>query len=363
LKRIYFTVTNDLVYDQRMQRICTSLAEEGYVVTLVGRRLPNSPNLPVRKYVQKRIYCWFKKGKWFYAEFNIRLFFFLLFSKMDAICAIDLDTILPVLKVSQWKNIPRIYDAHELFSELKEVISRPSVQKKWLLIERKAVPKFQLGYTVSESIAQEFHKRYGVHYATIRNVPILKEHIFSEHKTTKFILYQGAVNEARGFEYLIPAMKQIDCKLIVCGDGNFMPQLKALIEENNVTEKIELKGMLPPEELIAVAQQATIGIALAEKEGLNQYLALPNKFFDYIHASLPQVTMCYPEYEKINKQYEVAVLIDSLDVNLIAKSINALLADESLRKRLQYNCSKAKEELNWQKEQKRLIEFYNQIRK
>ena len=177
----------------------------------------------------------------------------------------------------------------------------------------------------------------------------------------KFILYQGAVNEARAFEYLIPAMQWVNCTLVICGDGNFMPQLKKLIGEYKLENKIVLKGMLPPDDLWSIAQQASIGIGLAEKEGLNQYLALPNKFFDYVHAGLPQITMDYPEYRKINQQFEVAVLIDDLDQKKIADTINNLLADNVLFKRLKENCLKARQELNWQKEEKKLLDFYQSI--
>lgn len=357
LKRIYFTVTNDLTYDQRMHRICNSLAENGYAVTLVGRKLATSLPLTEKKYRQRRIYCWFTKTKWFYAEYNIRLFFFLLFKKMDAICAIDLDTILPCLKISRWKKVPRIYDAHELFTELKEVISRPSVQKTWAKIEKKAVPKFTYGYTVSESIAEEFHRRYNVNYKTIRNVPVLQS-IQPAPSAEKFILYQGAVNEARGLEYLIPAMQWVNNRLVICGDGNFMPQLKKLISDYKLDDKVELTGMLPPDKLNEFSQKAYIGIAVPEKEGLNQYLALPNKLFDYIHAGLPQITVNYPEYQKINNQFEIAVLLDDISPKRIAEAINNLLADDVLYKRLKENCLKAREVLNWQQEEKNLIHFY-----
>src|SRR5689334_10089007 len=99
-ERIYFTVTNDLTYDQRMHRICHSLAIAGYDVTLVGRRLKNSLPLEQKSFRQKRLRCFFNKGSWFYREYNIRLFLYLLFCKMDGICAIDLDTILPCLYIS-----------------------------------------------------------------------------------------------------------------------------------------------------------------------------------------------------------------------------------------------------------------------
>lgn len=357
LKRIFFTVTNDLTYDQRMHRICTSLAENGYVVTLVGRKLTTSLPLTEKKFRQKRISCWFTKSKWFYAEYNIRLFFFLLFKKMDAICAIDLDTILPCLKISKWKKIPRIYDAHELFTELKEVISRPSIQKSWMKIEKKAVPQFKWGYTVSESIAEEFHRRYNVDYKTIRNVPVLQP-LKPIVPTEKIILYQGAVNEARGLEYLIPAMQWVESKLVICGDGNFMPKLKKLISDYKLENKVELTGMLSPDELNGFSQKAYIGIAVPEKEGLNQYLALPNKLFDYIHAGLPQITVNYPEYQKINNQFEVAVLLDDISPKRIAEAINNLLADDVLYTRLRENCLKAREILNWQQEEKKLLHFY-----
>jgi glycosyltransferase involved in cell wall biosynthesis len=140
-----------------------------------------------------------------------------------------------------------------------------------------------------------------------------------------------------------------------------MPQLNKLIAENKLEHKIELKGMLPPEEIWKISQQATIGIALAEKEGLNQWLALPNKFFDYIHAGLPQVTMNYPEYIRINKLFEVAVLLDVLDPEKIAEAINNLLNNDTLLAKLKKNCLKARQELNWQIEEKKLLAFYKSV--
>ena len=343
-----------------MQRICSSLAENGFDVILVGRKRKTSPPLRNEKFRQHRISCWFNKGKLFYAEYNFRLLFFLLFKKMDAICAIDLDTILPCLFISKWKRIPRIYDAHELFTELKEVITRPGIKKIWSKIEKFAVPKFALGYTVSDGITAEFKRRYGVNYETIRNVPRLRA-FTNPVAAEKFILYQGAVNEGRGLEYLVPAMKMVDYKLVICGDGNFMDKLKKLIRVNGVEKKIQLKGMLLPDELWEISQQASIGVGLADSAGLNQRLALPNKFFDYIHAGLPQVTMNYPEYEKINRQYNVAVLLNDLDPQIIAKAINELISDREKYQGLKENCLRTRMELNWNREQLKLIEFYRDI--
>lgn len=360
MKRIYFTVTNDLTYDQRMHRICTTLATAGYDIVLVGRKLKNSLPLQQRPFAQKRLACFFNKGFLFYAEYNLRLFFFLLTKKMDAICAIDLDTLLPCLVVSQVKGIPRVYDAHEYFTELKEVRTRPFVKRFWTLIERFAVPKFTYGYTVSEGLAKEFAKEYNRNYLVIRNLPQLVS-IKEMTQRESFLLYQGAVNEARGFEYLIPAMKDIPYKLVVCGDGNFMDQLKDLISSNNVNNKVELKGMMLPEELKTIAAKAALGIGLAEKEGINQYYALPNKFLEYMHAGLPQIAMNFPEYKKINDNYRVAVLLNDLSVENVVAAINAAMANKKLLQGMHQNALIAREIYCWQHEEKILLNFYQRL--
>ncbi len=358
--RIIFTVTTDLSYDQRMIRICTSLVNAGYQVTLIGRKLNSSIPLTDQPFKQKRINCIFEKGKLFYAEYNIRLFFFLLFKKMDCIGAIDLDTILPGYFISKIKKTKRVYDAHELFCEMKEIVTRPAIYKTWKRIERYTVPKFKHGYTVNQPIANEFKKMYGVEYEVIRNVTLLKE-ISPVEKKEKFILYQGAVNEGRCFETLIPAFKNINCKLIICGDGNFMQQAKQLVATNNLQDKVIFKGRIKPDELSIITQQAYIGITLFDDRALSNYYSLANRFFDYMHAGIPQLCVNYPVYAEINSQIPFAVLVDDISSENIAAHLNNLLTNEVLYNDLQQNCLKARQTLNWQQEEKKLIQFYKNI--
>ncbi|GAB2813843.1 glycosyltransferase family protein [Ferruginibacter profundus] len=358
--KIYFTVTTDLTYDQRMIRICTSLANAGYIVTLVGRKMKASLPLAVQPFVQKRLFCFFEKGKLFYAEYNIRLFFYLLFKKMDCIGAIDLDTILPCYFVSAIRHIKRVYDAHELFCEMKEIATRPAIYKAWKKIERYTVPKFIHGYTVNQPIADEFEKMYGVHYGVIRNIALLRELAISEKKE-KFILYQGAVNEGRSFETLIPAMAAVNARLIICGDGNFMQQAQQLVKENNLNNKVIFKGKVKPDELRAITQQAYIGVTLFDDAGLSNYYSLANRFFDYLHAGIPQLCVNYPVYKEINDKYHIAALTNDISAKNLAAILNNLLANEVEYKSLQQNCLKARAALNWQEEEKKLLQFYKNL--
>jgi glycosyltransferase involved in cell wall biosynthesis len=362
-KCITFAVTNDLTYDQRMQRICSSLATNGFKVKLIGRKLRTSILLKEESYKQKRLSCWATKGKLMYLEFNVRLFVYLLFTRGTIICAIDLDTILPCYFASAVKGTKRVYDAHELFTEQKEIVTRPKIQKMWLKVERFAVPKFKNGYTVNKFIADELERRYGVKYEVVKNLPTLKPYApKATHQTLKpFIIYQGAVNEGRCFETLIPAMKDVDAKLVICGEGNFFEETKRLVKKHKVMANVQLKGYVPPPELAALTPTAYVAVTLFENVGLNQFHSLANRFFDYIMAGVPQVCVGYPEYEAINDKYGVAYMVYDTSSETIAKALNNLLSDGVLYQKLKENCLKAREVLNWQLEEKRLLGFYHNL--
>jgi glycosyltransferase involved in cell wall biosynthesis len=359
--KIFCAVTNDLSYDQRMIRICTSLAGAGHEVVLVGRRLKNSVPLIPQPFGQKRLSCIFNKGKLFYAEYNIRLLLYLLFTKMDCICAVDLDTILPCFLASKQKKIPRVYDAHELFCEMKEIVSRPAVYRFWKKIEQFAVPRFANGYTVNEPIAAIFNKEYGVHYQVIKNVPMLESQPPAMPADKKTLLYQGAVNEGRCFETLIPAMQNVNATLLIYGEGNFLQQAKQLAQQYQLTDKVIFKGNVSPAQLKAITPSAYIGINLVENNGLSNYLSLANKFFDYMHAGVPQLCVNYPAYTAINQPLPVALLTADMSAENIALQLNNLLHNEVLYQTLKTNCLQAKQLYHWQLEEKTLIPFYQKL--
>ncbi len=362
-----------------MQRICGSLAKGGYEVLLVGRELPTSLPLDEQSYQQHRLKCWFNKGKLFYGEYNWRLRKFLKREikknnhsrQAISICAIDLDTILPCLSISKKFDLPRVYDAHELFTELTEVKRRWLIYKIWTKIERVAVPQFRHGYSVNQFITDELKRRYAVKYAVIRN---LSKKDNSRQTTVgtienfqplvsdiPFFLYQGAVNEGRSFETLIPAMQMVNAKLVIAGDGNFFEQAKALAALHKVENKVIFLGYVKPGTLNGLTPKAYAGITLFENTGLNQYYSLANRFFDYINAGIPQLCVDYPEYVIINKEHEIALLINDLSPLAIANALNKLISDSILYNRLKENCIPASNELCWEKEEEKLLTFWKTV--
>lgn len=359
-KTIVCTVTNDLNYDQRMIRICTSLCNAGYEVTLIGFERKNSKPLEKRPFKQVRLPIVAEQGKMMYFFYWIRLFFHLVSKKYDILCAIDLDTILPVYYASKLRKTKRVYDAHEIFTELKEVISRPVVYRMWSWIGNHYVPKFKIGYTIGHSYAEHFKKLYGADYKVVRNATVLKPFTIPVKKE-KIILYQGWVNVGRCFEQLIPAMKNVDAKLVICGEGNFYNQARELSKNNGLEHKIVFKGYVPPAHLSDYTMNAYIGITLFEDTSLSNRLSLANRFFDYMHSGVPQLCNNYPEYNSVNQNYEVASLISDLTPDTIATALNRLLNDEAYYSRLQQNCLLAREKYCWQEEEKKLLAIYNSL--
>lgn len=359
-KHIVLTVTSDPNYDQRMIRICTSLHNAGYQVTLLGRERPSSKELIERPFRQVRIRQRIDKGKLFYFIYNLKIFLYLLFCRADCFCAIDLDTILPVFYASRLRRKKRIYDAHELFCEIEEVVRNPALQKIWYAIERHTVPRFPHGYTVNKSYVDEYHRMYGVCYAIVRNATVLRPLSIPEKKQ-KIILYQGAVNHGRCFEQLIPAMRQVDAVLVICGEGNFYEEAKALARQHGLEDRIVFKGYVAPEALPAITLNAYIGITLFVASSLSNELSLANRFFDYLHAGVPQLGVWYPEYVNINDAFEVGLLLREVTEQSIAEGLNKLLSDEAYYSSLQAACLKAREVYCWQEEERRLLEVYTQV--
>ncbi len=365
--KIIFTVTNDLSYDQRMIRICNSLANNGFEVLLVGRVRANSIPLVNKKFQQHRFNLWFENGKLFYLAYNIRLFFFLLNNRFDIIGSIDLDTLLPCYLASRFKRKPCVFDAHEYFTEVPEVVHRPMTKWVWHTLGNWIIPKLKYAYTVSASLQTLFTKMYGVNFQLVRNITKKETKssvpsLIIQHKPSKenpILLYQGVLNEGRGLESMIRTMQMLPKgELWLAGEGDLSKNLRQLAKDLKVQNRVKFLGYLQPDELKLITLQATIGLNLLENKGLSYYYSLANKTFDYMYAGIPAIHMNFPEYVHINKALEIGVLIEDLAPESLLAAILKLTNDEKYYNKLVENCKLGPTQFNWEIEEKRLIAIY-----
>jgi hypothetical protein len=368
MKTVTITVINDLLTDNRVLKTAEYLAKKGYRIKIFGRKLQKSyPQFSENKSIKvKRLWLPFKKGKLFYLYYNFILLIALFFSKKDIMLAIDLDTLLPNYIVSRIQNKKLVYDSHELFTEVPELIDRPQTQKIWKKLEAAILPKLKYCYTVSPSIAEEYKKRYGITFEVIRNLPyyykvnIIPENFKLSHISAKgkILLYQGALNKARGIDLMIRTMAILNGYILVlAGSGDLEQELRELAKSLNLlNKKVFFLGRIAAKNLKYITANSYLGLSLEEEAGLNYKYALPNKLFDYIMAEVPQIISPLPEMKKIIETYKTGVLLNKHDENTLKETILAIKPDEY--EKMKQNCKIASKELNWENEAKKLDKYF-----
>lgn len=360
MKRAILIATSDLVFDQRVNRTATALTEAGYKVLLVGRKLPTTPKWKPNGYRAFHLRIPFRKSAAFYACFNLQAFFFLLLSRFDIAQANDLDTLLAVRLACLLRRKPLVYDSHELYTQVPELVNRPRTRAVWHWLECKLVKGLQHTTTVSDGVACELKKMYGITFTVVRNLPYRKDLNAEITKLPNTIIYQGALNLGRGLEKLIAAMPFLpSCKLIIAGTGDVEKELKHLSESLKLSERITFLGRITPNKLHPITCSASIGVSIEEYLGLNYRYALPNKLFDYIQAGLPVLVSNLPEMARIVTEYNIGLTISSSSTaKELAESISQMLSDESKLAQWQTNVAKAATELVWENEKGKLITIF-----
>ncbi len=357
--------------DNRVHKVATSLQQMGFVPILIGRVLPESLQVE-RQYKTYRMKLLFRKGPMFYFEYNLRLFFCLLRLNIDVFVANDLDTLLANYLASRVRRKPLIYDSHEYFTEVPELVNRSRVKAVWTRIEKMLVPKVDAGYTVCESIAEVYRKKYDVDFKVVRNLPVRTSSVnthrmtrshpmsnFQDSYSSKIILYQGALNIGRGLEETIRTMQFIDgAELWLAGDGDLTQKLKELVFALKLDPRVKFLGRLPLHELNEVTRKADLGISLEEDMGLNYRFALPNKLFDYIQAGVPVLVSDLPEMKRVVDCYQIGTYLEFDRRHQLAEVMRDALFNDKKRQAWFSNMTRAADELNWEQEEKIIQYIY-----
>jgi glycosyltransferase involved in cell wall biosynthesis len=225
------------------------------------------------------------------------------------------------------------------------------------------LPFYKHAYTVGPALAHVFSKKHHIPFTIIRNVPYIIPLVEFREKHPKILLYQGALNEGRGIEALLEAMTLLPdgFALWLAGEGDLSADLRARAMSLKLDQKVRFLGFIKPEALKDITDQAWLGLNLLENKGESYYYSLANKFFDYVQARIPMLTMNFPEYAALNQQYKVAVLMDDLNPKIIAEKIQELANKPDLYRSLQSNCDSAAQEWNWENERVVLLELWKNV--
>ncbi|MBU8883727.1 glycosyltransferase family 4 protein [Kaistella sp. DKR-2] len=359
--KVLVSVFNNLYTDQRVEKVCRTLSQNGFEPELIGNNWGGLPEM-ARPYPFSRIVLKSTVLRFAYVEFQRRLYQELL-RKADEntiLLSNDLDTLLPNYLISKRLNIPLVFDSHEIFTEMPSVNGR-FTQKIWRSLESFIVPKLKFMMAASESYADWFAKTYEIERpVVVQNFPQKTENPqnYSQANSKKIILYQGVINPSRGLDKMIPAMKQIEnAELWIAGDGPKKAEFSALIKNLNLESKVKFLGKLLPEHLREITNKADVGLSIEENNGLSYYFSMPNKVSDYIQARIPVVVSDFPEMRKVIDRFQAGEKITHHSE--LAEKVTTVL--ENGKHFYKDSLNRAAGILCWENEEPKIIELFRKV--
>lgn len=357
-KKIITSAFSNLYTDQRIEKVCKTLYDNGYSIELIGNDWGGNEKME-RTYPFSRIELKSKSLKTAYFEFNWKLYKKLKkkADKNTILHANDIDALLPSFLIARKLNIPLVFDSHEIFTEMPAIQNKLS-QKIWRLLEGSLVPKIKFMMTESQSYAEWFYEKYKVNAVVVRNIPrkIVSRPGIPDNNP-KIILYQGVINQSRGIEKVILAMHSIkDAVLKIAGDGPLKKTYEDLVIQQNLQERVVFLGKLKPENLREVTKTADVGFSLEENNGVSYYYSLPNKVCDYIQSRVPLVMINFPEMKRIKEKFDIGEMVTDHDPKTIAAALNRIL--ERGREAYAEELERASEVFCWENEEEKILELF-----
>lgn len=261
-----------------------------------------------------------------------------------------------------------IFDAHEDLPKQilgKTYLNKPIkniLSKGFSFYEKYACAKFDYIITATPTIKDKFLKinRKAI---DINNFPILGElsNEISWNQKVDTVCYVGGIAEQRGIKEVVKAMEYV-LKATLSLVGQFSKlSLEEEVKEYDGWQKVNKLGFLQRDEVSKIMANSKAGIVTFLPLP-NHIDSQPNKMFEYMSAGLPIITSNFPLWKEIVEGNSCGICINPLDSKEIAKAIEYIMAHPKEAEQMGQNGKKAvSEKYNWQVEEKKLFEVYEEL--
>lgn len=216
-----------------------------------------------------------------------------------------------------------IYVPHELETNRTGLNGVSKIVAKW--VEATFIKYSSSVITVCQPIANWYIDNYhlsNVH--VVRNMPRIcdleapgfSDSTFHEKfkipEDTLIYIYQGLIEKSRGCEFVRDAFIGVDSHIVFMGYGSYV-QSVLLTGKPNIHYQKSVSMSL----ITTYTAMADIGIFVAHGSLSCSYeMALPNKFFEYLHAGLPVlVSSNFKYFASIVEKNAIGWVIDSSDLS------------------------------------------------
>lgn len=149
------------------------------------------------------------------------------------------------------------------------------------------------------------------------------------------LLFHGTVTERSGVDLAILAAEEVrrrgvDLRFVVLGDGDFLPQVRALIAEKGRSTWIELRDPLPIEDVPSVVASCDLGV-IPNRPGPFHDLALPTRLFESLEMERPVVVARSPAIRALFLEGDIFEF-EAGDVEDLARVLEKACRDPEARR-------------------------------
>ncbi|MCL0079968.1 glycosyltransferase [Dehalococcoidia bacterium] len=384
-----FTSMLNIVYDGRTINEANALISAGYKVTIAA----NYPRPTTTDTIQDNsryniVYLHdIHRPKWTeHAPSVIRKFFSLLYLlyifltslwrtlriSADVYHAPDYNSLLLAYMASILKKSKVVYDSRDFYAGYSFKNGKPIYRNVTEYIEGLIIKKVDVVITSNDSMGEAMSKHYKIPIPMIIRAcksfaydVTTKKNVRDDiglEAMDKLIVHTGSITvPSRGLCELVTAISKIpEIHFAFVGWGPSVEKLKMLSKNLNVQHRVHFLKPVPYEMITQYISSADAGIASIKPISKQYLYTLPSKFFEYIAAGLPVLASDQLEMKNIIENYRIGETFNPYEPDSIVHSILELF-DESKYPLFKENVLIARQELNWEKESKKLLSVYERI--
>ena len=184
-------------------------------------------------------------------------------------------------------------------------------------------------------------------------------------KGRKYLVgYVGVIGEQESIDLLLESVKYIislrqDIQFAIIGDGTDLVKMKQLASEMKLADFVDFYGRVPDQSLIAILNSAHVCVNPDKPTEMNN-LSTMNKIMEYMALKKPIVQ--YDLKEGRFTAQEASLYAQCGNFIDFAEKIMQLIDDDKLRVKMgEYGYNRIINELSWDYESNKLINFYKLI--
>lgn len=258
----------------------------------------------------------------------------------DLVVANDIDALPVALELAN--GAPVFFDAHEFSpgewgSWTFDFIFRR--YRQWQC--SKYLGKATAMSTVCLGIAETYAKEFGIgvpevimnapRYSDIRPKPV-------DHARIRLV-HHGAALVDRRLEVMIDMLSLLDERFSLdfylmtdfAKGAGYRDELKSRADALHLGDRVSFLDPVPTEDIPATISQYDIGVYPLQPKCLNEELALPNKFFEFIQARLAIAIGPSTEMARVLREHDLGVVAEDFSAEAMAKAISSLTPQDIQR--------------------------------